>query len=78
MITIEKTIRLLHVYVIFESNNQIIVFCRVGGFETGRGIPEDLIFFYKHLDLGGKILRLDDCLLIYTYHFEQTTFSVQK
>lgn len=51
---------------------------RIGGFKTGKGIPEDLIFFYKHLDLDGRIVRVDECLLIYSYHLEQTTFSIDK
>ena len=52
---------------------------RLGGFdETGKGTPEDLIFFYHHLDLGGKINRVDEILLIYRYHPLQTTFSVDE
>ncbi|XP_013183805.1 UDP-GlcNAc:betaGal beta-1,3-N-acetylglucosaminyltransferase-like protein 1 [Amyelois transitella] len=55
------------------------VFDKVGGFdETGHGTPEDLIFFYKHLDLNGDIIRVDEELLIYTYHREATTFSVKR
>ncbi|VEN35678.1 unnamed protein product [Callosobruchus maculatus] len=55
------------------------VFNRVGGFfESKKGTPEDLVFFYKHLDLGGKILRVDDVLLIYTYHPNQTSFSIHE
>ncbi|XP_064478546.1 queuosine-tRNA galactosyltransferase-like [Ornithodoros turicata] len=53
------------------------VFEAVGGFdERGKGIPEDLIFFYKHLDLGGKLLRVDRVLLTYRYHQQAATFSV--
>ncbi|KAJ3662338.1 hypothetical protein Zmor_006692 [Zophobas morio] len=55
------------------------VFNNVGGFsEGGKGTPEDLIFFYKHLDLGGKVFRVDQCLLTYTYHLNAATFSVQE
>lgn len=54
-------------------------FDRIGGFvENEKGTPEDLIFFYKHLDFGGKIFRVDECLLIYTFHTGQTTFSIHK
>ncbi|CAG9831610.1 unnamed protein product [Diabrotica balteata] len=54
-------------------------FDKVGGFvEKGKGTPEDLIFFYKHLDLGGKIVRVDECLLIYRFHSDQATFSVHQ
>ncbi|XP_037927928.1 UDP-GlcNAc:betaGal beta-1,3-N-acetylglucosaminyltransferase-like protein 1 [Teleopsis dalmanni] len=44
--------------------------------DDGHGIPEDLIFFYKHLDRGGSVLRVDQCLLKYRYHPEATTFSI--
>ncbi|XP_060534634.1 UDP-GlcNAc:betaGal beta-1,3-N-acetylglucosaminyltransferase-like protein 1 [Cylas formicarius] len=55
------------------------VFVRVGGFfESKKGTPEDLVFFNKHLDLGGKIIRVDDILLIYTFHPNQTTFSIAE
>lgn len=53
--------------------------CRVGAFcEDGKGTPEDLIFFYKHLDFGGRILRVDEVLLNYAYHENATTFSISK
>lgn len=45
--------------------------------EEGHGCPEDLIFFYKHLDNQGQIKRVDECLLQYRYHNEATTFTVQ-
>ncbi|XP_066155061.1 queuosine-tRNA galactosyltransferase-like [Euwallacea fornicatus] len=52
---------------------------RVGGFcENNQGCPEDLLFFYKHLDLGGKVARVDQILLIYTFHANQTTFSINQ
>lgn len=55
------------------------VFDRVGAFcEDGKGTPEDLIFFYKHLDFGGRILRVDEVLLNYAYHENATTFSISK
>ncbi len=56
------------------------VFDRIfGGFdESGRGTPEDLIFFYRHLDAGGELIRADEILLIYRYHSNATTFSVSK
>lgn len=55
------------------------VFRKVGGFsEEGKGVSEDLIFFYRHLDLGGKIKRVDDCLLVYRYHPNATTFSISE
>lgn len=74
---------------IYTSNGPTIImptwFChrsvvdRVGGFsETGAGTPEDLIFFYRHLDMGGKVARVDKSLLLYFYHPSATTFSIDK
>lgn len=55
------------------------VFDRVQGFsENGAGTPEDLIFFYKHLNLGGQLHRVDLPLLEYTYHPEATSFSIKS
>ncbi|XP_037804568.1 UDP-GlcNAc:betaGal beta-1,3-N-acetylglucosaminyltransferase-like protein 1 [Penaeus monodon] len=55
------------------------VFDRVGGFsEAGKGTPEDLIFFFKHLQLGGKVFRHPDNLLVYRYHPTATTFSIDE
>ncbi|GJQ83286.1 hypothetical protein Trydic_g8878 [Trypoxylus dichotomus] len=54
-------------------------FDRVGGFsEAGKGTPEDLIFFYKHLDLGGKIYRVNEVLLVYNYHIYAATHSIHE
>ncbi|GFS94931.1 UDP-GlcNAc:betaGal beta-1,3-N-acetylglucosaminyltransferase-like protein 1 [Nephila pilipes] len=55
------------------------VYDRIGGFdERGKGIPEDLIFFYQHLRLGGQLQRLDEDLLLYRYHLSAATFSVSE
>ncbi|XP_061175453.1 UDP-GlcNAc:betaGal beta-1,3-N-acetylglucosaminyltransferase-like protein 1 [Saccostrea echinata] len=55
------------------------VFDKVGGFnEDGKGVPEDLIFFLQHLELGGGLLRVDADLLMYRYHPEATTFSIHE
>ncbi|KAH7637172.1 UDP-GlcNAc:betaGal beta-1,3-N-acetylglucosaminyltransferase-like protein 1 [Dermatophagoides farinae] len=53
-------------------------FDKIGAFDDSdpKGVPEDLIFFYKHIYHGGGILRADDVLLTYRYHQEATTFSV--
>lgn len=51
----------------------------MGGFsEEGRGTPEDLIFFYKHLDNDGIILRTNDEILEYVYHPLATTFTISE
>lgn len=50
-----------------------------GGFsEAGHGTPEDLIFFYSHLDNNGQIFRTDEVILDYYYHPAATTFSIQQ
>ncbi|KAJ8718464.1 hypothetical protein PYW08_002701 [Mythimna loreyi] len=55
------------------------VYDRVGGFvETGHGTPEDLLFFYEHLDKGGDIYRVDKELVVYTYHEGAASFSVKR
>lgn len=55
------------------------VYDRIGGFsEDGRGTPEDLIFFYKHLDSGGTISRVNETLLVYHYHPSAMTFSIEE
>nr|XP_033817104.1 UDP-GlcNAc:betaGal beta-1,3-N-acetylglucosaminyltransferase-like protein 1 isoform X2 [Geotrypetes seraphini] len=52
-------------------------FCHIGKFdEGGEGVPEDLLFFYRHLQQGGEVLRVDQCLLQYRYHSEAATHSV--
>ncbi len=53
------------------------IFDQVGGFdETGKGTPEDLIFFFAHIHSGGTVFRVDKTLLMYRYHEEAATFSV--
>nr|CAD7455809.1 unnamed protein product [Timema tahoe] len=55
------------------------VFERVGGFsESGKGTPEDLIFFYRHLDHDGRLFKVPRCLLVYRYHPGATTFSIDE
>ncbi|CAG7725459.1 unnamed protein product [Allacma fusca] len=56
------------------------VFERVemGFHEGGAGVPEDLIFFYKHLNLGGMLQRVDNSLMVYRYNPNATTFSIKE
>lgn len=55
------------------------IYQNVQGFsEQGAGTPEDLIFFYKHLDFGGKLYRVEEPLLQYTYHQNQTSFCIKE
>ncbi|XP_040542815.1 UDP-GlcNAc:betaGal beta-1,3-N-acetylglucosaminyltransferase-like protein 1 isoform X3 [Gallus gallus] len=54
-------------------------FYHVGKFdEGGKGVPEDLLFFYKHLQKGGGVLRVNHCLLLYRYHPQAATHSVHE
>ncbi|XP_067260110.1 queuosine-tRNA galactosyltransferase isoform X6 [Chanodichthys erythropterus] len=52
-------------------------FQTVGRFdEGGKGVPEDLLFFYQSLRRGGTVVRVDECLLVYRYHEHAATHSV--
>ncbi|XP_065898682.1 queuosine-tRNA galactosyltransferase-like isoform X3 [Dysidea avara] len=42
------------------------------------GTPEDLLFFYHHLELGGKLLKVDRPLLVYRYHNDCESFNVNR
>lgn len=54
-------------------------FDRVGGFEEGqKRCPEDLIFFNKHLDLGGGIARVNDTLLVYRFVAGSASHLIEK
>uniref|UniRef100_A0A4W6E153 Glycosyltransferase 2-like domain-containing protein n=1 Tax=Lates calcarifer TaxID=8187 RepID=A0A4W6E153_LATCA len=55
------------------------LFLKVGPFdEGGKGVPEDLLFFYRSLRLGGGLSRVDQCLLVYRYHEKAATHSVTE
>uniref|UniRef100_A0A3P8SY06 UDP-GlcNAc:betaGal beta-1,3-N-acetylglucosaminyltransferase-like 1 n=1 Tax=Amphiprion percula TaxID=161767 RepID=A0A3P8SY06_AMPPE len=54
-------------------------YLKVGVFdEGGKGVPEDLLFFYQSLRQGGGLSRVDECLLVYRYHEKATTHSVTE
>ncbi|XP_009946389.1 PREDICTED: UDP-GlcNAc:betaGal beta-1,3-N-acetylglucosaminyltransferase-like protein 1, partial [Leptosomus discolor] len=40
------------------------------------GVPEDLLFFYKHIQKGGEVFRVNHCLLLYRYHPQAATHSI--
>ncbi|XP_064350919.1 UDP-GlcNAc:betaGal beta-1,3-N-acetylglucosaminyltransferase-like protein 1 isoform X3 [Camelus dromedarius] len=72
---------------VFTSNGPTVImptwfcsrawFSHVGPFdEGGRGVPEDLLFFYEHLRKGGGVVRVDQSLLLYRYHPGAATHSV--
>lgn len=51
----------------------------VGGYaEHGPRTPEDLIFFHKHLDLGGKLFKVDIPLVVYRYHQNATSHKIHR
>ncbi|XP_054897402.1 UDP-GlcNAc:betaGal beta-1,3-N-acetylglucosaminyltransferase-like protein 1 isoform X2 [Poeciliopsis prolifica] len=55
------------------------LFMKVGLFdEGGKGVPEDLLFFYQFLRQGGSPLRVDQRLLVYRYHEAAATHSVTE
>ncbi|XP_065193924.1 queuosine-tRNA galactosyltransferase-like [Sycon ciliatum] len=55
------------------------VFERAGPFdESGKGTPEDLLFFFSHLRHGGGVGRCDEDLLMYRYHENAATFSINR
>lgn len=55
------------------------VYNKADGFsEGGKGVPEDLIFFLRHLELGGGLCRVEADLLMYRYHPGATTFSIHE
>ncbi|XP_069860878.1 queuosine-tRNA galactosyltransferase isoform X2 [Dipodomys merriami] len=72
---------------VFTSNGPTVImptwfcsrtwFLHVGPFdEGGKGVPEDLLFFYEHLRKGGGVFRVDHSLLLYRYHLCAATHSV--
>ncbi|XP_033827090.1 UDP-GlcNAc:betaGal beta-1,3-N-acetylglucosaminyltransferase-like protein 1 [Periophthalmus magnuspinnatus] len=54
-------------------------FDKIGQFdEGGKGVPEDLLFFYHSLRQGLGVRRVDQCLLVYRYHEKAATHSVSE
>ncbi|XP_077936566.1 queuosine-tRNA galactosyltransferase isoform X2 [Gasterosteus aculeatus] len=54
-------------------------YLKVGPFdEGGKGVPEDLLFFYQSLRQRGGVARVDQCLLVYRYHEKAATHSVTE
>ncbi|XP_072736878.1 queuosine-tRNA galactosyltransferase isoform X2 [Ciconia boyciana] len=77
----------LRIILVFTSHGPTVImptwFCsrewffHVGKFdEGGKGVPEDLLFFYKHIQKGGEVFRVNHCLLLYRYHPQAATHSV--
>ena len=47
-------------------------------FTIAQGTPEDLIFFYKLVSAGVTLTRVDEVLLVYRYHEQNTTFTIEE
>eukprot|EP00026_Physarum_polycephalum_P010444 Phypoly_transcript_10608.p1 GENE.Phypoly_transcript_10608~~Phypoly_transcript_10608.p1 ORF type:complete len:174 (+),score=33.03 Phypoly_transcript_10608:740-1261(+) len=55
------------------------LFTKIGGYDdTGPGTPEDLIFFHKHLDLGGGLYKVDLPLVYYRYHHTSQSKQIHR
>ena len=51
----------------------------VGGYsEEYPGCPEDMMFFYKWMQLSGKVCKLPESLTVYRYHKGATSFSIHR
>lgn len=59
-------------------------FCSRNVFDKGmfkeyqKGYPEDLEFFYRHLNQNGRLFKVEKNLLTYRYHESGATFSVHE
>jgi len=52
---------------------------RVGGYdESFPGCPEDMIFFYKWIELDGKISKVPETLTVYRWHKTATSYSIHR
>ncbi|XP_053711543.1 UDP-GlcNAc:betaGal beta-1,3-N-acetylglucosaminyltransferase-like protein 1 isoform X2 [Synchiropus splendidus] len=80
---------LLHPSCVYTSHGPTVImptwfcsrdwFLEVGLFdEGGKGVAEDLLFFYQSLRQGGGAVRVDQCLLVYRYHEKAATHSVTE
>lgn len=55
------------------------VFQAMGGFETSwPGTPEDMIFFYRWIESGGFICKVQEPLVIYRWHENATSLGVHR
>lgn len=53
------------------------MFEKIGGFsEAGRGTPEDLRFFYEHIDAGGTLAKVREELVVYRFHADMESRGV--
>lgn len=46
--------------------------------EIQDGFPEDLEFYYRHLECNGKLIKIEIPLLIYRYHHSSASFNVHE
>ena len=51
----------------------------VGGYdESYPGCPEDMIFFYKWIEHGGKVCKIKESLTLYRWHENATSYSIHR
>lgn len=50
----------------------------VGGYVEDSSLPEDLIFFYRHIEAGGLLFREPTPLLTYRFLFSQRSWKVHR
>lgn len=46
--------------------------------EGGRGVPEDLMFYYRAIELGARLCKVPRPLTVYRYHAHATSLSVTE
>jgi len=55
------------------------VWCSLGGFVPGIGVPEDLHLLYGHMGSGGRLIKLEGpALVLYRYHETQTSRKLHR
>jgi hypothetical protein len=62
---------------LFEPTDSC-VFDRVGSYDDSGTQPEDLLFFYKHLEHGGVLRKVLYMLSFAIFSIDPTTSSVQR
>lgn len=55
-----------------------LLYDRVGGYSDVFGDPEDLMFIYRHIEMGGALRKVHKPLLMYRYHEGQLCWRVKR
>jgi len=56
-------------------------FEKVGGYDPiqgGPGLPEDMVFFHRHLDLGGGLFKVESPLVVYRYRKDSMSTQIHR